>query len=80
MAATIEQAVQVLHLQLSEANAQIGLMTNALDTLRAESVAAVHDLRRSLTSAETKGGKQKDVQFINTKTFEGGKSSGTAKE
>ena len=80
MAATIEQAVQVLQLQLSEANAQIGLMTTALDTLRTESVAAVQDLRRRLTSAETKGGKQNDVQFINTKTFEGGKFSGTAKE
>ena len=80
MAATIEQAVQVLQLQLSEANAQIGLMTVALDTLRTESVAALQDLRRRLTSAEAKGGKQKDVQFINTKTFEGGKFGGTSKE
>ena len=69
MAATVEQAIQVLNLQLSEANAQIGLMSTALDTLRTESVAAVQDLRRQLASAATTGGKNKDVNFINTKTF-----------
>ena len=62
--ATVEQSIQVLALQLSEANAQISLMTTALDTLRTESVAAVQDLRRRLTSAEAAGGKSKDVNFI----------------
>ena len=78
--ATVEQSIQVLAVQLSEANAQISLMTTAFDTLRTESVAAVQDLRRRLTSAEAAGGKSKDVNFINTKTFEGGKFSGNAKE
>ena len=80
MAATVEQAIQVLNLQLSEANAQIGLMSAALDTLRTESVAAVQDLRRQLASAATTGAKAKDVNFINTKVFEGGKYTGGAKE
>ena len=78
--ATVEQSIQVLALQLSEANAQISLMTTALDTLRTESVAAVQDLRRQLASAATTGGKQKDVSFINTKNFEGGKFTGDTKE
>ena len=78
--ATVEQSIQVLAVQLSEANAQISLMTTAFDTLRTESVAAVQDLRRRLTSAEAAGGKSKDVNFINTKTFEGGKFYGNAKE
>ena len=81
MAATIEQAVQVLQLQLSEANAQIGLMSTALDALRMESVAAVQELCRQLAAtaatATAQGGRTKEVNFINTKTFEGGKFSGT---
>ena len=80
MAATVEQAIMALNLQLIDANAQIGLMSNALDALRTESVAAVQDLRRQLASAATTGGKQKDVSFINTKNFEGGRFSGSAKE
>ena len=75
MAATVEQAIQVLNLPLSEANAQIGLISTALDTLRAESVAAVQDLRRQLASAATTGAKAKDVNFINTKVLEGAKES-----
>ena len=77
---TVEQAVQVLHLQLGEANAQIGLMSTALDALRNESVAAVQDLRRQLASAATAGAKVREVNFINTKIFEGGKYTGGAKE
>ena len=81
MAVTIEQAVQVLQLQLGEANAQISLMTTALDLLRAESIAAVQDLRRQLAATGAdKGGKTKDMNFINTKIFEGGKFSGAPKE
>ena len=80
MAATIEQAVQVLNLQLGEANAQIGLMSTALDALRNESVAAVQDLRRQLASAATAGAKVREVNFINTKIFEGGKYTGGPKE
>ena len=78
--ATVEQSIQALNLQLSEANAQIGLMSVALDTLRTESVAAVMDLRRQLASATSAGTKAKDVNFINTKVFEGGKYTGGAKE
>ena len=79
MAATIKQAVQVLNLQLGEANAQISLMSTALDTLRTESVAAVQDLRRQLASDATTGAKAKDVNFINTKVFEGGEYTGGTK-
>ena len=78
--ATVEQSIQVLAARLSEANAQISLMSTAFDTLRTESVAAVQELRQRLTLAEATGGKSKDVNFINTKTFEGGKFAGNAKE
>ena len=68
-------------MQLGEANAQIGLMAVALDTLRQESGNAIQELRRMLAQATPAGGgKQKDVSFINTKNFEGGRFSGSAKE
>ena len=70
--AKVEQSFQALNLQLSEANAQIRLMSVALDTLRTESVAAVMDLRRQLASTTSAGTKAKDVNFINTKVSEGG--------
>ena len=78
--ATVEQSIQALNLQLNEANAQIIIMSNALDTLRTESVAAVLDLRRQVATNAPASSKPKNVQFINTKTFEGGKFAGGVKE
>ena len=78
--ATVEQSIQALNLQLNEANAQIIIMSNALDTLRTESVAAVLELRRQLASGAQTSNKPKNVQFINTKTFEGGKFAGGVNE
>ena len=77
--ATVEQQFLVLNLQLGEANAQIGLMSVALDSLRNDSAAAIQELRRLLAEARPGGGKSKDVNFINTKVFEGGKFIGGAK-
>ena len=78
--ATVEQSIIALNLQLSEANAQIGLMSLAFDTLRNDSIAAVQDLRRQLAQARPVEKKTKDVNFINTKVFEGCKYIGSTKE
>ena len=70
----VDQQIMSLNMQLGEANAQIGLMAVALDTLRQESGGAIQELRRMLAQATPAGGgKQKDVSFINTKNFEGRK-------
>ena len=74
--ATVEQSIIALNLQLSEAYAQIGMMSLALDTLRNDSAAAVQDLRRQLAEARVVEKNTKDVNFINTKVFEGGKYTG----
>ena len=71
MAVNIEQSITALNLQLGEANAQIAFLSTALDTLRTESVAAVLDLRRQVATNAPASSKPKNVQFINTKTFEG---------
>ena len=77
----VDQQIMSLNMQLGEANAQIGLMAIALDTLRQESGNAIQELRRMLSQATPAGGgKQKDVSFINTKNFEGGRFTGNAKE
>ena len=78
--ATVEPSILAFNLQLTEANAQIGLMSLALDTLRNDSVAAVQDLRRQLAAATPVVSKAKEVNFINTKVFEGGKYTGGIKE
>ena len=80
MAVNIEQSITALNLQLGEANAQIAFLSTALDTLRTESVAAVLDLRRQVATNAPASSKPKNVQFINTKTFEGGKFAGGVKE
>ena len=80
--ASVEQQMQALNLQLSESNAQIGLMSLALDNLRNESGMAIQELRRLLAEAKSVDGdrRQKEVSFINIKVFEGGRFSGGAKE
>ena len=82
--ATVEQSIAVLNMQLIEANTQIAYLSTALDTLRTESVAAVLELRRQQAASAASGAptstKPKNVQFVNTKTFEGGKFSGGIKE
>ena len=76
----VDQQIMSLNMQLGEANAQIGLMAVALDTLRQESGGAIQELRRMLAQATPAGGgKQKDVSFINTKNFEGGRFTGNTK-
>ena len=80
----VEQQIFALNAQLQDSNAQIGLMANALDTLRNESGRAIQELRQLLAQASPVGGaafkKEKEISFINTKVFEGGKFSGTTKE
>ena len=80
----VEQQIIALTVQLKEANAQIGLMATALDTLRNESSGAIQDLRRMLAQASPAGGgghkKDKEISFINVKVFEGGKFNGGTKE
>ena len=79
-----QQQINSLSMQVTEANAQIGLMALALDTLRQESAVAIQELRRALAQATPAGsGSQrsaKEVSFINAKTFEGGKYLGSTKE
>ena len=70
---SMEQQVLVLNAQLSEANAQIGLMATALDTLRQESGTAVRELHRMLAEAKPVENKMKTVNFVNAKVFEGGR-------
>ena len=80
----VEQQIFALNAQLQDSHAQIGLMANALDTLRNESSRAIQELRQLLAQASPVGGaafkKEKEISFINTKVFEGGKFSGTTKE
>ena len=79
-----QQQINALNMQIIESNAQIGLMANALDTLRNESGLAIQELRRMLAQASPVGGggtrKTKDIAFVNVKFFEGGKFSGATKE
>ena len=77
-----QQIFAALNMQIAEANAQIGLMATALDTLRNESSGAIQELRRMLAAASPAGGikKSKDIAFVNVKVFEGGKFTGAAKE
>ena len=51
--ASVEQQMQALNLQLSESNAQIGLMSLALDNLRNESGMAIQELRRVMAEAKS---------------------------
>ena len=82
--ASVEQQMLALNLKLSESNAQIGLMSIALDNLRNESVMAIQKLRRFFAEAKPVGDagdkKQKEISFINVKVFGGGKFRGGAKE
>ena len=77
-----QQQINALNMQITEANAQIGLMASALDTLRNESSGAIQELRRMLAQASPTGGakKSKDIAFVNVKFFEGGKFTGATKE
>ena len=80
----VEQQIVALNVQLGEANAQIGLMAVAFDTLRNESSGAIQELRRMLAQATPAGSggqkKEKEISFINVKVFEGGKLNGGTKE
>ena len=61
-------------------------MAQAMDSLRQEFVSAIHDLRRLLSEARAAstaalpGHEGKETSFVNTKSFEGGRFSGTARE
>ena len=59
-------------------------MAEAMDILRRESVQAIQDLRRLLAEARAgsahQGQKPREMNFINSKSFEGGQFSGTARE
>ena len=80
----VENQILALNMQLQEANAQIGLMGNALDALRNESGRAIQELRSMLAQASPAGGrsdkKEREISFISVKVFDGGKFSGSTKE
>ena len=80
----VENQILALNMQLQEANAQIGLMGNALDALRNESGRAIQELRSMLAQASPAGGrhdkKEREISFISVKVFDGGRYSGSTKE
>ena len=59
-------------------------MAEALDILPQESGQAIQELRRLLAEVRAdsahQGQKPREMNFINSKSFEGGQFSGTAKE
>ena len=81
----MQQQIAALNMQLVASAEQTLLMAQAMDS-RQESGSAIRDLRRLLlearaaSAAAPPGHKGKDTSFVNTKSFEGGHFSGTAKE
>ena len=69
-----------MQMQLQASADQVRMVSNALDLLRNESVAAVLDLRRLLAEARQVTKHDNRVSFVNAQTFEGGKFGGKLAE
>ena len=65
-----------IQMQLASSAEQLQLVSNALDLLRHESGNAINDLRRLLAEARSGNKTDRAVNFINVKTYEGGKFTG----
>ena len=82
--ASMEQMVAqmtAVQMQLDASAEQVRVLSAAHDTLRGESSNAIMELRRLLAEEQQRAkfsgtgpnSKDKDVQFMNVKVFEGGK-------
>ena len=84
--AAAQQMRQRLQLQLDAAAEQMRVLSNAHDVLRQESGNAIMELRRILADEQQRNaqqsgvGKDKAVNFVNSKNSEGGKISGAKSE
>ena len=84
--AAAQQMRQRLQLQLDAAAEQMRVLSNAHDVLRQESGNAIMELRRILADEQQRNaqqsgvGKDKAVNFVNSKNFDGGKISGAKSE
>ena len=65
-----------IQMQLASSAEQLQLVSNALDLLRHESGNAINDLRRLLAEARSSNKTERAMNFINVKTYEGGKFTG----
>ena len=63
-------------MQLASSAEQLQVVSNALDVLRHESGNAIQDLRRLLAEARNTTKGERVVNFVNVKSYEGGKFTG----
>ena len=78
------EQLDALNIQLTASQEQIALLSQAIDRLRNESASAITNLQVMLDEESKKtrtlSYKPKDLNLVNTKTFEGGKFGGTKLE
>ena len=65
--------IAAVQMQLAASADQLQVVSDALDLLRRESVAAILELRRSLAEARYANRGERVVNFVNVKSYEGGK-------
>ena len=65
-----------VQMQLASSAEQLQVVSNALDLLRHESGNAIQDLRRLLAEARNTTKGERVVNFVNVKSYEGGKFTG----
>ena len=70
------QEIAAVQMQLAPSADQLQVVSDALDLLRRESVAAILELRRSLAEARYANRGERVVNFVNVKSYEGGKFTG----
>ena len=68
--------IAAVQMQLAASADQLQVVSDALDLLRRESVAAILELRRSLAEARYANRGERAINFVNVKSYEGGKFTG----
>ena len=68
--------IAAVQMQLAASADQLQVVSDALDFLRRESVAAILELRRSLAEARYANRGERAINFVNVKSYEGGKFTG----
>ena len=68
--------IAAVQLQLAASTDQLQVVTDALDFLRRESVAAILNLRRSLAEARSTTKGERAVNIVSVKSYEVGKFTG----
>ena len=75
-----QMEMAAVQMQLASSAEQLQVVSNALDLLRQESGNAIGELRRLLAETRMNNKTERVVNFINTKTYEGGKFTGKVGE